>query len=264
MLRPLVQAVGGRELDDPPEIHDRDAARQVPHHAQVVRDEQIRELEAPLQLEQEVQDLRLDRHVERRHRLVGDDELRLERERARDADALALAAAELVRVARRELGREADDLEQLAHALRERRAARQPVHAQALADRLAHRHARVQRRERVLEDDLHAAAHARAARARESRRRSRPSNAISPASGSIRRSASRASVDLPQPDSPTRPSVSPASSSRSTSVDRDQPRALARSRRGRPRNDFVSPASARSGALTRAPPAAESGGGTGL
>ena len=36
-------------------------------------------------------------HVERGDRLVGDDQLRLERQRGRDADALALAARELVR-----------------------------------------------------------------------------------------------------------------------------------------------------------------------
>jgi len=41
---------------------------------------------------QQVQHLRPDRHVERGHRLVGDDHLRLERDRAGHADALALAA----------------------------------------------------------------------------------------------------------------------------------------------------------------------------
>ena len=47
---------------------------------------------------QQVEDLRLDRHVERRRRLVGDQELRLARERHRDHRALAHAARELVRV----------------------------------------------------------------------------------------------------------------------------------------------------------------------
>ena len=52
-----------------------------------------------LQVLEEVDDLRPDRHVERRHRLVGDDELRVQRQRTGDADPLALAAAERVRVA---------------------------------------------------------------------------------------------------------------------------------------------------------------------
>ncbi len=43
-----------------------------------------------------------------------------------------------------------------------------------------------------------------------------PSNSIVPADRSISRNSSRASVDLPQPDSPTSPSVSPAWTSRST------------------------------------------------
>ena len=54
-----------------------------------------------LQVLHQVDHLRLDRHVERADRLVGDDDLRVGRERARDADALPLAAGELVRIARR-------------------------------------------------------------------------------------------------------------------------------------------------------------------
>ena len=64
---------------------------------------------------QQVEDLRLDRDVERRDRLVGDDQLRLQRQRARDADALALAARELVRVAVVVLGVQADGVHQLLH-----------------------------------------------------------------------------------------------------------------------------------------------------
>ena len=82
--------------------------------AEVVRDEHVRQLELVLQVVEQVDDLRLDRDVERRDRLVGDDQLRVQRERAGDADPLALAARELVRVAVDVVGRQADDLEQLA------------------------------------------------------------------------------------------------------------------------------------------------------
>ena len=61
---------------------------------------------------QQVDDLALDRDVERGDRLVADDEARLERERARDADALALPARELVRIAFRHVGKQADLAEQ--------------------------------------------------------------------------------------------------------------------------------------------------------
>ena len=60
---------------------------------------------------EQVQDLALDRDVERRHGLVADDEVRVERQRAGDADALALAAGELVRVATDVARVEADALE---------------------------------------------------------------------------------------------------------------------------------------------------------
>ena len=48
---------------------------------------------------QQLQDLQADRDVERGGRLVGDQELRVARERHRDHRALALAAGELVRIA---------------------------------------------------------------------------------------------------------------------------------------------------------------------
>ena len=115
MERVLVQVVRRRQLHDLAEVHDRDPVGDVPDDCEVVRDEEVREAELALQLLEQVDDLRLDRDVERRHRLVADDEVRVERERAGDADALALAARELVRVARGGVGRQADDLEQLAH-----------------------------------------------------------------------------------------------------------------------------------------------------
>ena len=73
------------------------------------------ELQARLQLEQQVQHLRLDRDVERRDRLVGDDQARVGGQRAGDADALALAAAEGVREAMHEFGPQADQAQQLGH-----------------------------------------------------------------------------------------------------------------------------------------------------
>ena len=56
-------------------------------------------LSSSLQVAQQVDDLRLNRHVERRHRLVGDDQPRVDRERAGDADPLPLTTGELVRIA---------------------------------------------------------------------------------------------------------------------------------------------------------------------
>ena len=53
----------------------------------------------PLEVAQLVEDLRLDRLVERRDGLVEDKHARAQRQRARDIDALFLATGKLVRVA---------------------------------------------------------------------------------------------------------------------------------------------------------------------
>ena len=88
----------------------------MPDDVEVVGDEDVREPELPLQVLEQVEDLRLHGDVERRHGLVADDQLRVDRERARDTDALALPARELVREPVVVLGVEADDLEQLLDA----------------------------------------------------------------------------------------------------------------------------------------------------
>ena len=62
-------------------------------------DEQVGDAQLVLQVAQQVQHLRLHRHVQRRHRLVGRHHLGAQHQGAGDGDALALAAAELVRVA---------------------------------------------------------------------------------------------------------------------------------------------------------------------
>jgi serine kinase of HPr protein (carbohydrate metabolism regulator) len=61
------------------EVHDGDAVGDVPHHRQVVGHEDVGEPELVLDVLQQVDDLRLDRDVERGHRLVADDELRPQR-----------------------------------------------------------------------------------------------------------------------------------------------------------------------------------------
>ena len=71
-----------------------------------------------LQVEQEVEDLGAQADVERRGRLVGDDDARVGRDGPGDADALALAAGEGVRIALHRRGRQPDEVEQLGDAAR--------------------------------------------------------------------------------------------------------------------------------------------------
>ena len=158
MQRVLVELGRRRDFDDPAEIHDCDAIGDVPHDREVVRDEQIREVELLLQLLEQVDDLRLDRDVERGDRLVRDDEVRIDRDCACQSDALALASGELVRIAPGRIGRQSDDLEQVANPPARLAPTREAVGPEWLADDATHAVARVERRVRILEDHLHATA----------------------------------------------------------------------------------------------------------
>ena len=132
-----------------------------------------------------------------------------QRERAGDADALALAAGELVREAVVVLGGEADAIEQLLD-LRAQLACPRQRRAAGAARRRSGRRACAGSATRT-GPGRSSASRAAAGAARVGRCRRSPARR----SGPSRRSASsscrivRASVDLPQPDSPTRPSVSP-------------------------------------------------------
>src|SRR6266436_7425449 len=86
------------DLDDLAEIHDRDPIGDMLHHCEIVGDKDIAEPETALQILQKIDDLRLNRDIERRDRLVADDEARLDSEGAGDADALTLPAGEFVRI----------------------------------------------------------------------------------------------------------------------------------------------------------------------
>src|SRR5437588_159368 len=85
------------------------------------------------------------RHVAR-ERLIGDQQLRLERDRARDADPLTLSARELVRVAVVMLGVQSDAVHQLLYLLLALSLALvQAVDRERVGDDRADRLARVQR-----------------------------------------------------------------------------------------------------------------------
>ncbi len=95
VLRAGEHLVGIALLDDPALVHHRHPMRQVLDHRQVVADEQVRQSELVLQIQQQVHDAGLDGHIERRHRFVECEDLRVQRQRPCDTDALLLAAGEL-------------------------------------------------------------------------------------------------------------------------------------------------------------------------
>src|SRR5690606_41430825 len=86
------------ELDDLAAVHDGDAPREHLDDREVVRDEDAREAVLALQLGEQLEDLGLDRDVERRGRLVRDEELGAQGGGTGDAHTMALTARALLRV----------------------------------------------------------------------------------------------------------------------------------------------------------------------
>jgi hypothetical protein len=86
-------------LHDAALLHHGDPVAQVTHDSEIVGDDEVAHAAFLLELEEEVEDLSLDRDVQGGHGLVADDELGLQRQGPGDADALQLAAREGARSA---------------------------------------------------------------------------------------------------------------------------------------------------------------------
>ena len=167
--------------------------RDVLHHREVVCDEQVGEPSLALQLGEQVQHLGLNRYVQRAHRFVEHQELRLDRERPRDPDSLPLAAGQLVGVGAGERGVEPHLLQQRPDPPFDFRAGREPVDGERFGERLVHGHPRVERAVGVLEHDLHAAPQ-RPQLARAERQHLHP----------VERHAARVRLDEPEDGTPHR------------------------------------------------------------
>ena len=86
------QRRGRRVLDDPPAVHDRDLVGPAGDDAEVVGDQHHRHVAVGLVVLEQVQDLGLHGDVERRGRLVGEQQLRPAGQRQRDHHPLPHAA----------------------------------------------------------------------------------------------------------------------------------------------------------------------------
>jgi len=155
MLRVAANRVGRTGFHHAAEVHDHDALAEVFDDGEIVRDEQVREPTVTLDVLKQIDDLGLDADVEGADRLVTDYEPWLDGEGAGNTDALPLASAELVGESVRDVGSETDALQEfgdtgLPGGLR----IPQSVDDQRFANALSHRHPRIQRMERVLENHL--------------------------------------------------------------------------------------------------------------
>ena len=164
----------------------------------------------PLQVAQQVDDLRLDRDVERRDRLVGDDESRA-RARARGRCRCAGAGRRRIRAHSGPCASAGSSTAASARSARATRSARVPM---PWMPRPSVRISPI-----VIRGDRLAkgswkmywmrGAQRASPRGREAPVMSAPSKRRLPAVGSISRAAMRPIVVLPLPDSPTRPTTSP-------------------------------------------------------
>ena len=147
-------------LHHAPAIHHHHFVGHVGDDAEIVGDEHQRHARLGLQLLHEVEDLRLRGHVERRRRLVGDEQRRLGDERHGDHGALAEAARQLERIGDERALRvgEADPGEHVDGAGLGLLAADIGVQDERFRDLVADRVQRRQRGHRLLEDHGDAAA----------------------------------------------------------------------------------------------------------
>src|SRR5262249_6932970 len=99
VVRPVEYLLRRSTFHDPAEIHDQYTIREMFDHAEIVSNEQIGKIEIATQVHEQVEDLCLDRHIQRGNGFVAHQKFRLYRKRAGNTDALALAAGELMRIA---------------------------------------------------------------------------------------------------------------------------------------------------------------------
>ena len=103
-------------FDDAAVLHDDRSVGEITNDRKIVRDEQVGQTEPVAQIFEKVDDLRLDRDIQRRNGFVTYDDLGLERQRAGNGDALPLTTGKLVRIAIRMFWLQAHLFEKLLNA----------------------------------------------------------------------------------------------------------------------------------------------------
>ncbi len=128
-------------LDDTAVIHHDDLFGDIGNDAEIVRDDEDRHVEFALQVAHQLEDLRLDGDVERRGRLVGDEQRRLADQRHGDHRALTQAARQLEGIGTQRLGRmrKADQPQHFGGEVARFLLADVAMQLQGLADLIAHR-----------------------------------------------------------------------------------------------------------------------------
>ena len=156
-LHLVEQHRGGRRLDDSSGVHHGDVVGSAGDDAEVVRDQDDGHVALTLLLGEQVEDLGLHGHVQRRGGLVGQEQLGPAGEGDGDHDPLAHAARHLVRVRVEPLlglG-DPDRLQERHCGLTGLGLVHAQVEPEGLGDLPTHSHDRVQRRHGILEHHRH-------------------------------------------------------------------------------------------------------------
>src|SRR5688572_26106436 len=99
------------------QIHHSDPSGEFLDHRNGVGYEEVGQSEPLLQFHKQVHNLRLDGDIQRGHRFICNNQLRVQRERPRDANALPLPSAELVRIPLKGGGVQPNDLQEFDNSL---------------------------------------------------------------------------------------------------------------------------------------------------
>ncbi len=138
------------------QVHHADVVGDVLDHAEVMGDENIGQPALLLQILHEIEDLRLDGHIQGGDRLVAHDEPGVEGQRPGDADALAAASVQLVGIYVRHPLRQTNRVHELRHpAVILLPAGAGLIDPHGFADDIRHPHSGIDGGVGVLEDDLH-------------------------------------------------------------------------------------------------------------
>ena len=151
----LEDGLGGAHLHVAAQVHHHHPVGDVAHHPQIVGDEQHRQLQLPLELGKQIDDLGLDGYVQGGYRLVRHNKGGVEGEGPGNADALALAAGELTGKALGDVHGQSAHGEELLHPGGKLLGRHHLVYPQHLGDGVVYRHTGVERGIGVLEDHLH-------------------------------------------------------------------------------------------------------------
>ena len=138
------------------QVHHYHPVAQQPHHVQVVADEHISHAQRRPQLRQQLQHRHLNRHIQRRRRLVQDQQVRPWPDRPGDAHTRPLPARQLVREAAQQRRFQPAQPRRLFHLLPQCRTAQPAQAAQRVGDSVGGGEARVDALPGILEHHLDA------------------------------------------------------------------------------------------------------------